>query len=257
MTKFGKGMVIMCMPVVDVLVMVVMILVNGISLLPAVALGISWYERFPQLWSLIIMIPVCYFVYLLTFVPVSAIFKWIFAGKLVCGEFCHFAPEAEKWRRTMLFATVNERFGLVNTKAFAFLSGLRYRLFGSRIDYFVVTAFNCEIYEPELVMVGPQSLIGMGALLLGHITTGAVNRLRIGPIRIGSRCVIGCYSVIMCNVVLGDEVVVGTGAIVDHGARMGDRSVLLNNSYLPPSAVVPEDEVWGGTPARKIKDQIS
>jgi len=82
-----------------------------------------------------------------------------------------------------------------------------------------------------------------------------VVNLALGPVSIGEGCIIGGTTVIMPGTRIDDGVVIGTGAVVGRDVHMGPRSVLLNNGCLPDGAEVGAGEIWGGVPARKIKDR--
>lgn len=50
---------------------------------------------------------------------------------------------------------------------------------------------------------------------------------------------------------IGDDVFIGTKSIITKGVTIGNRSIIAAGSVLVKS--VPDDEVWGGNPARFIK----
>jgi maltose O-acetyltransferase len=52
---------------------------------------------------------------------------------------------------------------------------------------------------------------------------------------------------------IGDYVFIGTKAIILPGCNLGNGSVLAAGSVLTKS--IPDYEIWGGTPARKIGDR--
>lgn len=52
-------------------------------------------------------------------------------------------------------------------------------------------------------------------------------------------------------VIIGDDVFIGANSIILKGVRIGDRSIIGAGSVLTKS--VPDDEIWGGNPARFIK----
>ena len=107
---------------------------------------------------------------------------------------------------------------------------------------------GCEIYkdvswgsEPYLITIGDHVRITSGCRFITH--DGGVWVLRkmygvdgadlFGKITIGNNVHIGMDSVIMPGVTVGNNVVIGCGAVVTHD--------------------IPDGEVWGGVPARKIK----
>ena len=107
---------------------------------------------------------------------------------------------------------------------------------------------DCEIYkdvswgsEPYLIKIGDHVRITSGCRFITH--DGGVWVLRkmygvdsadlFGPIKVGNNVHIGMNAVIMPGVTVGNNVVIGCGAVVTHD--------------------IPDGEVWGGVPARKIK----
>lgn len=107
---------------------------------------------------------------------------------------------------------------------------------------------NCEIYgdvsfgsEPYLISIGDHVRITNGVRFVTH--DGGLWVLRekynmpnidkFGPIKIGNNVHIGINSIIMPGVTIGDDVIIGCGAVVTKD--------------------IPNGEIWGGVPARKIK----
>ncbi|HVP11332.1 MAG TPA: DapH/DapD/GlmU-related protein [Phycisphaerae bacterium] len=82
---------------------------------------------------------------------------------------------------------------------------------------------------------------------------------------IGRNVVFGFNSSVTCHtqqrdsitirkVVIGDDVLIGANAVVFSGCKIGRGAVVLSGAVVPPDTVIGEYEVWGGLPARKIKD---
>lgn len=93
------------------------------------------------------------------------------------------------------------------------------------------------IHDPLFVVIGHDSVVGQGALLIPHVIEGA--RLAHYPIRIGNHVTIGANAAVLSDVVIGDYAIVATGAVVPKGTRIGAH------------------EVWGGVPARMIKKAVA
>ena len=53
---------------------------------------------------------------------------------------------------------------------------------------------------------------------------------------------------------LSDQCLIGMGAIVLDEARMETRSMLAAGALLTPGKVVPSGQLWGGSPARYMRD---
>jgi len=127
------------------------------------------------------------------------------------------------------------------------------------------------------ILVLPQSRFSSkrGQLSLGDnavIATGVNLRAAGGVIRIGANSGIGQHSVVVAanhKVVLGEapfsgpwdesrtgvevgrNVWVGANCVLLPGARIGDNCVIAAGSVV--NAEIPPGEIWGGTPARRLK----
>ena len=82
---------------------------------------------------------------------------------------------------------------------------------------------------------------------------------------IGRNVVFGFNSSVTCHtqqrdaiaikkVVIGDDVLIGANAVVFSGSRIGRGAVVLSGAVVAPDTVIGDYEVWGGLPAKKIKD---
>ena len=87
-----------------------------------------------------------------------------------------------------------------------------------------------DIFYPELIEIGDNSIIGYNATLLAH--EYLIDRLRTGKVIIGRNVLIGANSTVLAGVVIGDGAVIGAGSLV--------------NTDVPAGAFV------GGVPARII-----
>jgi len=53
---------------------------------------------------------------------------------------------------------------------------------------------------------------------------------------------------------IGDNALIGTGVMIQPGVQIGAGAVIASQAVVPKYKVIPAGEVWGGIPARKIKD---
>jgi len=90
------------------------------------------------------------------------------------------------------------------------------------------------IMDPHLVTIGRNVVIGLGAVITGHVQ----DRERIVFKR----------TIVEDNVIIGGQSGVLCGAHIKSGAVIGAHAVVL------PDTVVGPDEFWAGVPARKIRD---
>lgn len=87
-----------------------------------------------------------------------------------------------------------------------------------------------DIFFPQLITVGDDSIIGYNTVILAH--EFLVDELRVGPVTIGQRVMIGANVTILPGVNIGDRAVISACSLV--------------NTDVPPGSFV------GGVPARPI-----
>lgn len=111
------------------------------------------------------------------------------------------------------------------------LNLLFYRLMGMRIGRGTVINTS-HISDPCLITMGEKVTIGGSATIVGHY--GQSGYLVMAPVSIGDRTTIGLRASIMGGVSIGRE------------------AKILPHSVVMPKTVVPDGEIWGGVPARKM-----
>ncbi|CAJ37291.1 acyltransferase [Methanocella arvoryzae] len=107
------------------------------------------------------------------------------------------------------------------------------KLMGVKTGKQVSMALNTtvDIFYPELIEIGDNSIIGYNATILAH--EYLIDRMRTGKVIIGRNVLIGANSTILAGVTIGDNATVSAGSLV--------------NSDVPAGAFV------GGVPARVIE----
>lgn len=89
------------------------------------------------------------------------------------------------------------------------------------------------IFDPIFVTIGADTLVGEAALLVPHVIEGG--------------------ALAHHRIVLGDGVTIGACAVVLAGARIGDGAIVAANSVVAKHTCIPAGEIWGGTPARRLR----
>jgi acetyltransferase-like isoleucine patch superfamily enzyme len=113
-----------------------------------------------------------------------------------------------------------------------FLRPIFYNILGAKIGKDV--AIGGVITDPMLTNIGDYAVIGQDSVITSHTIFN--NKIILNPVIIGKGTTIGINAVIMPGVVVGANSTVTPGAVV-----------LMNTK-------IPSNELWGGIPAKKIKD---
>jgi len=107
------------------------------------------------------------------------------------------------------------------------------KCFGMRVGRNVKICKETQIYNPDRITIGDNTLIGTYSLITCHLEENRMIVMK--PVSIGSDCLIGGGTWIFPGVKIGNNVVVGA------------RSVIPKNKELPANSV------WAGNPVRRIK----
>jgi serine acetyltransferase len=83
----------------------------------------------------------------------------------------------------------------------------------------IASGVTLDYFFPELIEIGPNTIVGMNAMLLTHEFLH--DRLRTGRVAIGANCLIGANSTILAGVNLGAGVTVSAMSLVHKGVPAG------------------------------------
>ena len=116
------------------------------------------------------------------------------------------------------------------------------------------------------VVIGPKSSVWFGTVIRGdvfdvrigqetniqdnsvvHVTTGKYST------NIGNKVTIG-HSVTLHGCTINDHVLVGIGSIMLDESEIGEWSILSAGSVVKPGTKIPSGKLWGGLPAKEIRD---
>ncbi|MEQ8279961.1 MAG: DapH/DapD/GlmU-related protein [Deltaproteobacteria bacterium] len=161
------------------------------------------------------------------------------------------------------------------------------RALGARVSWGASLHEQVNIREPALFAVGTGSQIEPGVTV--EAALHGAGRVRVGPVTIGEGCLIGAHAILLpgstighdarieSGAIVGEDARVGVQAVVGAGARLGQEVdlgsytsvgagaivaqgvVVGDRGRIAPGAVVERDtkigerEVWGGTPAVRLK----
>lgn len=90
--------------------------------------------------------------------------------------------------------------------------------------------------DHPLIELGDYATIGQNSIIVGHAITH--DSIMLKPVKIGRNAVVGINAVVMPGVTLGENAVLAPGAVATINTQ------------------IPANELWGGIPARKIKDLL-
>jgi acetyltransferase-like isoleucine patch superfamily enzyme len=112
------------------------------------------------------------------------------------------------------------------------LKRVLYRLTGARLGKGVSVGLMAmlDIFWPELITIGENSIIGYNTTILCH--EFLIKEWRTGEVRIGKNVMIGAQSLIMPGIVIGDSSTIAAYSLVNKD--------------------VPAGQTWGGVPAKRI-----
>lgn len=116
--------------------------------------------------------------------------------------------------------------------------------------------------RPDLI-AGPYSFISFDCLIMRDVEIGRYSMLAPGVAIIGVDHRYDLPGTPMffsprpaaARTIIEDDVWVGFGAVIIQGVRIGRGAIIAASSVVTRD--VPPYEIWGGVPARKIKDRFS
>ncbi len=209
----------------------------GAALMPALALvAKTWQitagaEVSLRLFFMGFAIALGYFIFGLSLVILVGLFRTILRIRLKEGRYPIFSFEALKW------ALISSLYLMVNYTFIDFIlltpfANLLFRLLGVKLGKNV--QFNSKfVYDATLLEIGDNTVVGGGAIIIGHIVERGV--LKLKKVKIGRNVTVGSHSTIMPGCEIGD------------GAIIGASAVLLKDTKVAPR------EIWFGIPAEPIR----
>lgn len=209
----------------------------GIALVPGIALalkawtvgqGMGYFGRFLLLG---VSLAGGYFLFGFSLILLAGFVRTALRLRLKEGNYPIFSWGALKW------AFINSLYLMINFTFIDFIlltpfANLLLRLLGAKLGKNV--QINSKfIFDATLLEIGDNTVVGGGALIIGHIVERGILKLR--RVKIGKNVTIGSHAVVMPGCKIGDNAIIGAGA------------VLLKNTKVEPWAV------YFGVPAEPIK----
>jgi len=99
--------------------------------------------------------------------------------------------------------------------------------------------------DVNAIRIGNRVNIQDGVVIHGTYESAAT--------QIGNNVSVG-HNAIVHGCTIHDNVLIGMGSIVMDHCVVGSNSIIAAGAVVPPNTVVPEDSVFAGVPAKKIKE---
>ena len=211
----------------------------GAAMVPGLALVIkvwNWSQIFdllPRLFFVGTSIALGYFTFGLTLILLVGLFRTILNLKLKEGVYSLFSKEALKW------AFISSLYLMINYTFIEFVlltpfANLLFRLLGAKLGKNV--QFNSKhVYDATLLEIGDNTVVGGGAIIIGHIVERG--KLKLKKVKIGKNVTIGSHCTIMPGCEIGDNAVIGASAVLLKDTKVESR------------------DVWFGIPASSIRNK--
>ena len=211
----------------------------GLALIPGIALVFKAWNSglvlhpFMRYALLGFSIAGGYFLFGFSLILLVGLTRTVLAIHLREGDYSIFSWAAVKWAFiSSLYLMINFTFtDFILLTPFA---NILFRLLGVKLGKNV--QINSKyVFDATLLEIGDNTVIGGGAIIIGHIVERG--KLKLKKVKIGKNVTIGSHSTIMPGCEIGDNAIIGASA------------VLLKNSRVEPRAV------YFGVPAEQVRPQ--
>ncbi|MEK6564001.1 MAG: DapH/DapD/GlmU-related protein [Candidatus Omnitrophota bacterium] len=209
----------------------------GLALAPGIAITLKTWkstvllEPFARYIFLGFSIAGGYFLFGFSLIILIGLTRTLLGLRLKEGKYLLFSWTAMQW------AFVSSLYLMINFTFIDFIlltpfASILQRLLGAKLGKNV--QINSKyVFDASLLEIGDNTVIGGGAIIIGHIVERGI--LKLKKVKIGKNVTIGSHSTIMPGCEIGDNAIIGASA------------VLLKNTKVEPRAV------YFGIPAEPIK----
>ncbi|MFA5165140.1 MAG: DapH/DapD/GlmU-related protein [Candidatus Omnitrophota bacterium] len=199
----------------------------GIALIPGIAVffgALGYSQDMPAVakyFLLGVSIAGGYFLFGLTLILLVGLVRTVLRIRLKEGNHPIFSAETFKW------AFISALYLLVNFTFIDFIlltpfANIFLRLLGVKLGKNV--QINSKyIFDATLLEIGDNTVVGGGAIIIGHIVERGTLKLR--KVKIGKNVTIGSHSTIMPGCEIGDNAIIGASAVLRKGTKVEPRDI--------------------------------
>ena len=210
----------------------------GIASLPSLIIFSKWmsissnFSYWPNIILTAILLGACLTLWLLSVMILTGILGFACRPRNRNGSsYPLYSLTTVKWAILSVIQRLASPFGSLFSATWVIT--IYYKLLGTRIGKNAIVNTH-KIWDAYLINIDESAIIGGNAKISGHLVEK--DKLVLAPVFIGKRTVIGSNS------------------LISPGCEIGDDSVIATHAVLSKYTKVPSGEVWGGIPAKKIKD---
>jgi acetyltransferase-like isoleucine patch superfamily enzyme len=162
-----------------------------------------------------------YFLFGLTLIFLTGLTRFIFRLHLKEGNYPIFSLAALKWAFiSSLYLMIN--FTFIDFILLTPFANILLRLLGAKLGK-NVQINSKNIFDATLVEIGDNTVVGGGAIIIGHVVERGT--LKLKPVKIGKNVTIGSHATITPGCEIGDRSIIGAGAVLLKNTKVEPRSV--------------------------------
>ncbi|MDP2339684.1 MAG: DapH/DapD/GlmU-related protein [Deltaproteobacteria bacterium] len=204
----------------------------AVGLAPCYHLFVAIQDNFSTFWA-VVSTPFLYLVWGTTYCACCVVFKWLMFYHPKPGEWKLFSWSVVGWGLTGATTNFANEMFLKHFKGTPMLN-IWFTLLGAKIGK-RVSINSVLIFDWNLITIEDDVVVGGDAVLMAHSLEGGQMRMR--PVRLGKKSMIGGNAKVMPGCVLGEGAVLGASSLLTKGIE------------------IPAGHMWGGIPAKFLKDR--
>lgn len=210
---------------------VLLFAVAGVMVYPAY-LFYNWLYALGGPAIAVMGLPLAYLIWGFSFCAFTILFKYITFHKTKEGSYSYASLEVARWAIMTRLVEFSNAILMMHLRSTPFIV-IWFRLLGAKIgkDCYINTY---ELTDWDLLTIEDETMLGAGVVMQAH--SAEAGKLHFRPVHIGKKCSVGRSSVVL------------------PGVEMGERAILGAMSIAPKDLKMHAHSIWGGVPAKHIKD---